>query len=101
MSTISLRLPDSLHKKVRQLSEERKSSILRLILANPSPLDNPEFAFDFLLHQPLNQGLDHIVEIVRVRVWWQSKDRNPGVIFRFKKKGVSKIKVQSDQTSFL
>jgi hypothetical protein len=65
----------------------------RQILTNPLALHDPELTAERIVTKPFDQSFNGRVQIFRRGTAWQTYDRNAGVIFGRKHKGVCEVEI--------
>src|SRR5215510_5263207 len=75
--------------------------LFRLVCADPSPLDNPELAFNLPLREPSDKRPYRIKEVIRRRLGGQTQHCNTSIIGGPEGQRIPKIEIESDNAPVL
>src|SRR2546428_85355 len=75
--------------------------LFRLVFADPSPLDNPELAFNLPLREPRDKRPYRIKKVIRRWLGGQTQHCNTSIIGGPEEQRIPKIEVESDNAPVL
>src|SRR2546428_5508622 len=75
--------------------------LFRLVFADPSPLDNPELAFNLPLREPSDKRSYRIKKVIRRWLGGQTQHCNTSIIGGPEEQRIPKIEIESDNAPVL